>query len=88
MKLSPNLKVHDLLTAYPYIKDYLIQLHPHFKKLNNPIMLQTLGRVATLEKAASAAGIPTYKFIAGIADEIKIKTGETIEIESDDTLSE
>ncbi len=88
IKLGRNMKVHDLLTAYPFIKDYLIQLHPHFKKLNNPLMMKTVGRVATLNKAASAAGIPTDKFISGIADEIKIKTGGTIEIESDDTLTE
>jgi hypothetical protein len=59
----------------------MIQLYPHFKKLNNPVMLQTLGRVATLEKAASAAGIPTYKFISGISDEIQKRTGQAAEHE-------
>jgi hypothetical protein len=88
MKLGPNTKVHDLLSAHPYIKDYLIQLHPHFKALNNPVMMKTVGRVATLKKAAGAAGIPIDKFLSGIADEIKNKSGETIEREDDDTLTE
>lgn len=85
MKLGPNIKVYDLLTAYPFIKDYLIELHPHFKQLNNPVMLNTLGRVATLERAASAVDIPVNEFISGLAGEIKNKTGLTIEIESTDT---
>jgi hypothetical protein len=88
MKLGPNMKVYDLLNACPFMKDYLIHLHPHFKKLNNPVMLQTLGRVATLEKAASAVDIPVNEFISGLADEIKSKTGQAVEIESPDTLAE
>jgi hypothetical protein len=81
MILKPDTKVFDLLSAYPFIKEYLIQLHPHFKKLNNPVMMQTMGRVASLSKAADAAGIPIEKFISGIAEEIKKKTGENAETE-------
>lgn len=80
MKLTPDTKIYELLSAFPFIKDYLIQLHPHFKKLNNPVMMQTLGRVATLRKAANAADIPIGTFIPGIADEIKKKTGEVIDL--------
>jgi hypothetical protein len=78
MKMGPNIKVYDLLTAYPFLKDYLIRLHPHFTKLNNPVMLQTLGRVATLEKAARAVDIPVNEFISGLAGEIKSKTGQDV----------
>lgn len=81
MILRPDTKVHDLLSAYPFIKEYLIELHPHFKKLNNPIMLQTLGRIATLEKAAGAAGIPIDEFISGIAEEISNRTGQAVKVE-------
>jgi hypothetical protein len=83
MKLGPNTKVHELLSAYPFIKDYLVKLHPHFKKLNNPVMLQTFGRVATLHKAADAVDIPVNNFVSGISEEIKNKTGETVEQEID-----
>ena len=78
MKIGRDMKDYDLLTAYPFIKDYLIELHPHFKKLNNPVMLQTLGRVATLEKAASAVDIPVNEFISGLAGEIKSITGQDV----------
>jgi hypothetical protein len=75
VKLEPDTKVYEVLSTYPFIKDYLIQLHPHFKKLNNPVMMQTVGRVATLKMAAEAVGIPVDKFILGLSDEIKSKTG-------------
>ncbi len=78
MKLGPDTKAYDLLTTYPFIKEYLIQLHPHFEKLNNPVMLKTVGRVATLNMAAGAVNIPVDKFISGLAEEIKKRTGEEV----------
>ena len=78
MKIGPDTKVHDLLTVYPFIKDYLIQLHPHFKKLSNPVIMQTMGRIATLNKAAEAADIPVDEFLSGIAGEIKKRTGQAV----------
>ena len=81
MKLGSKIKVHDLLATYPFIKKYLINLHPHFKKLNNPILAQTLGRIANLNRAAAAVNIPFDTFIAGIAGEIKNRTGKAVEIE-------
>jgi hypothetical protein len=44
-------------------------------------MLQTMGRVATLNKAADAVDIPVDKVISGIAAEIKSKTGQEVGIE-------
>jgi hypothetical protein len=82
MILGAKTRVYDLLARYPFVKDYLIRLHPHFKTLNNPLMMKTVGRVATLERAASAVNIPFDSFVSGIADEIKNKTGETVEVES------
>ncbi len=81
MKLGPETKVHDLLTTYPFIKEYLINLHPHFKKLNNPILAQTLARIANLNRAADAVNIPVDTFISGIAEEIKDRTGKAVELE-------
>jgi hypothetical protein len=80
MKLGASTKVHELLSTYPFIKDYLLQLHPHFKKLNNPIMMQTVVKVATLNMAAGAVGIPIDKFIEDLADEIKNRTGKAVEV--------
>jgi hypothetical protein len=78
MKIGPDTKVYDVLSNYPFIKDYLIQLHPHFKKLSNPVIMKTMGRIATLNKAAEAAGITLDEFLSGIAVEIKKRTGEVV----------
>jgi DUF438 domain-containing protein len=81
MKLSPKTKINDLLNEYPFIKDFLINLDPHFKALDNPIMRKTLGRVATLSKVSLIGGVELNKLLMEIAGEIKSKTGQNIEIE-------
>jgi hypothetical protein len=43
-------------------------------------MMQTVVRVATLNMAAGAAGIPIDKFISDLADEIKNRTGKAVEV--------
>jgi hypothetical protein len=78
MHIGAKTKVHDILSTYPFIKEYLIRLHPHFKTLNNPLVVKTVGKVATLNKAANTVGIPIDRFLSGIADEIKNRTGETV----------
>jgi hypothetical protein len=82
MILTPETRVFDLLSQYPFIKEYLIQLHPHFIKLNNPVMMQTLGRIATLHRASQAVEIPVDTFISGIENEIKKQTGQAAKQES------
>ena len=81
MKLSPDTKVNNLLNEYPFIKEFLIELDPHFKALENPLLRKTLGRVATLSKVAMVGGIELNKLLAEIAGAIKNKTGQDIEIE-------
>jgi DUF438 domain-containing protein len=81
MKLSPDTKVNDLIKEYPFIKEFLIKLDPHFKALDNPLMRKTLGRVATLGKVAMVGGIELNRLLEGIAGEIKNKIGQDIERE-------
>ena len=52
MNVSADTKVHDLLTEYPYLKAWLVSYAPEFEKLGNPVVYNTVGRVATLEAAA------------------------------------
>jgi uncharacterized protein len=81
MKLSPETKVTEMLATYPFLKDFLIGMDPHFKSLNNPLMMKTLGRVATLGKVAFLTGIKLDQLLPAIADEIKKKTDETVTID-------
>ncbi len=45
-------KISDLLNDYDGMKNILIEINPKFKKLNNPILRRTLGRVASVKQAA------------------------------------
>ena len=82
MRLSPKTKVEELLSAYPFLKDYLIKLDPHFKSLDNPLLRKTLGKVATLSKVAMVGGIEIEGLVAGIREEIKKQTGQDIPVET------
>ena len=82
MKISPATKVNDLINEYPFIKEFLVKLNPHFKALDNPIMRKTLGRMATLGKVSMIGGIEIGELLKGIAGEIKGKAGTVVEVES------
>jgi len=45
-------KIADLLNDYEGMKDILIAINPKFKKLNNPVLRRTLGRIASVRQAA------------------------------------
>lgn len=78
MELSPKTKVNDILARYPFLKDFLISLNPEFKMLDNPFMRKTVGRIASLGKAAMITGMDVRKLLDGIAAEIKKRTGESV----------
>ena len=78
MELNPKTKVNDLITRYPFLKDFLISLNPEFKMLDNPFMRKTVGRIASLNKVAMIGGIDVKKLIDAVAAEIKKQTGEAV----------
>jgi hypothetical protein len=80
MDLSPKTKVNDLLAVYPFLKEFLIALNPEFKMLDNAFLRKTVGKLATLGKAAMISGMDVKKLLDGIAGEIKQKTGETVSV--------
>jgi hypothetical protein len=80
MELSPKTKVNDLLSRYPFLKDFLINLNPEFKMLDNPFMRKTVGRIASLGKVAMIGGMDVKKLIDGVAAEIRNKTSESVAV--------
>ncbi len=80
MDLSPKTKVNDLLAVYPFLKEFLIALNPEFKMLDNAFLRKTVGKLATLGKAAMISGMDVKKLLDGIAGEIKKKTNETVSV--------
>jgi hypothetical protein len=55
--IAENEKIYDIVKKYPEIKNILIKISPKFKKLNNPVMFNTVARKTTVKKAAQIAGI-------------------------------
>jgi DUF438 domain-containing protein len=78
MDLSPKTKVNDLLSIYPFLKDFLISLNPEFKMLDNPFLRKTVGKLASLGKAALIGGMDVNKLLDDVAGEVKRKTGEAV----------
>ncbi len=84
MDLSPKTKVNDLLAVYPFLKDFLISLNPEFKMLDNAFLRKTVGKLATLGKAAMISGMDVKKLLDDIAGEIKKKTNGTVSVSYDE----
>ncbi len=61
--ITPEMRVAELLDAYPQLEDVLIEMAPAFKKLRNPVLRKTVAKVATLERAAGMAQIPVRDLV-------------------------
>jgi DUF438 domain-containing protein len=88
MELSAKTKVNDILSRYPFLKDYLIGLNPEFRMLDNPLMRRTVGRIATFGKVAMIGGMDISKLLEGVAAEIKLRTGEAVVVLSAEGAAE
>lgn len=88
MEINSKTKISVLLATYPFLKEFLISLNPNFSALDNPIMRNTLGRMATLSQVALVGGIDLSGLLTKISDEIKGKTGESVIARSDVPTSE
>jgi hypothetical protein len=61
--ITPKIKIHDLLEAYPELEETLIQAAPQFKKLKNPLLRKTIARVTSLGQAAVIGGVKVEELI-------------------------
>jgi len=75
LTLTPKTTVHTLLKEYPFLLDFLSDYHPEFKKLTNPVLRRTVGRMATLDTVAEQGNVPLNVLTQDIADEVERKTG-------------
>jgi DUF438 domain-containing protein len=78
MKLNPETRIGDLLDKYPFLLEFLPTVSPKYKRLTNPIMRKTIGRIATIAKAANIGGFTTEELIAKIEGEINRKIMEEV----------
>jgi PAS domain S-box-containing protein len=71
MEIKPDTKLFDLLREYPFLLEFLANYNPEYQKLRNPILRNTVGRVATLEKIAEMGRVPADKLMADISEAIR-----------------
>lgn len=62
--------IAPLLKKYPYLKEFLISLNPKYNQLSNPIVLNTMGNIATLGMIAGRGGYKTEELLAKLREEI------------------
>ena len=74
IEVTPETKVHDLLEAYPELEDELISIAPPFKKLKNPFLRKTIGKVATVKHISSVGNIPLNELLNKIRILIGLET--------------
>ncbi|MBD3285718.1 DUF438 domain-containing protein [candidate division WOR-3 bacterium] len=80
MLLGPRTPVAELLREYPFLENFLPEYNPKFKKLLNPVVRNTIGKIATLRMAASDAEIEINTFIKDLKETIETQTGEEVRI--------
>jgi uncharacterized protein len=70
MQITHETKVHDLLEEYPYLLDFLADLKPEFGKLRNPVLRNTVARVASLATVAEMGEMSVDELIDAVTSEI------------------
>ncbi len=53
--VNKNDKIADLLTKYPFLKQKLIERNSVFKRLNNPVVFNSVGKFARIQDVAKVS---------------------------------
>ncbi len=62
--------IAPLLKKYPFLKEFLMNLNPKYKQLNNPVVFNVMGNIATIEMIAKRGGYTTEELLKYLNDEI------------------
>ncbi len=83
MKLTPGTNLYGLTEKYPFLVDFLARTNSKFQALKSPVLRKTLGRMASLGKAARIGEMPVEELVRAVAEEIRRQTGEEVETDLD-----
>ncbi|MBN2082115.1 DUF438 domain-containing protein [bacterium] len=78
MELTPKTRLHVLLREYPFLGPRLVEYNARYASLNNPVLLNTLGRAANLAKVAALGGVPLAELLDRLAGWIAAETGAQV----------
>ncbi len=87
-RISPKTNVYELTEAFPFLTEPLAEAFPTFAPLKNPAMRATLGRMASLERAAGMADVPVAELLAKVTDLVRQHTGAEIAVEEADAAGD
>jgi len=68
--ITPRTKVLQLIEAYPVLENVLIGYVPAFSKLKNPVLRNTVARIATLQQAATIGNVKVEDLINRLRSEV------------------
>jgi hypothetical protein len=63
MEITRRSKLMDVLKAYPFLEEQIIEIAPPFKNLRNPVLRRTVGQLATIESVAQIGGLDTVELV-------------------------
>lgn len=66
--ITPQLKVGQLLEAYPELEEVLVDIAPEFARLRNPVLRRTVARVTSLQQAALVGGVGLGELITRLRE--------------------
>ena len=72
--ITPKTRVGELLDTYPELEDVLMELAPAFRKLQNPVLRKTVGKVATLQQAAVIGNVS----LSEIINTLRLEVGQVL----------
>ncbi len=84
MEIKLETKIHDLLKEYPFLKEELIRINPKYKKLNNPILRNTIARLASIKQAAAVGGMDPLDLV----NKLRAAVGQKPLIKEENTQNE
>ncbi|MFC1802920.1 DUF438 domain-containing protein [Thermoproteota archaeon] len=79
MKIKPDTNLKTLIDEYSFLIEFLPTLSPKYQQLKNPVMRETMFRIATIEKIAANGGFQTQELIAKIQEEIDKHSSKDVE---------
>ncbi len=80
MLLTKETTIYTLTKEYPFLIDALADHNNMFEKLKNPMLRQTMGRIATIEKAAAMGNEDALDLMLFLAGKIMAATGTPVEL--------
>jgi hypothetical protein len=72
--ITPKTRVGELLETYPELEPVLMDMAPVFKKLQNPVLRKTVGKVATLQQAAAIGNVS----LSEIINTLRLEVGQAL----------